>query len=59
MLLQKLWKNYSYVILLLLISFICGLIYVYILSSSSDETEKIEDHKDLEQYTVEMTSMNE
>lgn len=51
MLLQKLWKNYSYVILLLLISFICGLIYIHILSSSSDETEKIEDHKDLEQYT--------
>ncbi|MCM3798926.1 MULTISPECIES: hypothetical protein [Bacillaceae] len=59
MLLQKLWKNYSYVILLLLISFICGLIYIHTLSSSSDETEKIEDHKDLEQYTVEMTSMNE
>lgn len=59
MLLQKLWKNYSYVILLILISFICGLIYIHMLSSSSDATEKIEDHKDLEQYTVEMTSMNE
>jgi len=59
MLLQKLWENYSYVILLLLISLICGLIYVHILSSSSGATEKISNHKDLKQYTVEMTSFHE
>jgi len=59
MLLQKLWENYSYVILLLLISLICGLIYVHILSSSSRATEKISNHKDLKQYTVEMTSFHE
>lgn len=40
MILQKMWKNYSYVILLFVISFICGLIYINTLANSEQSYDR-------------------
>jgi hypothetical protein len=55
MILQKLWEKYCYVILLILISFILGIVNLHILSadSSPNEPEQLESQR---QYVVEWTS---
>ncbi|WAA13507.1 hypothetical protein [Fervidibacillus halotolerans] len=38
MLIQRLWERYSYVILLLIVTFICGLLSVHLLTKNESNT---------------------
>ncbi|WP_139017901.1 hypothetical protein [Bacillus andreraoultii] len=60
MILQKMWKNYSYVILLFVISFICGLIYIHTLSNSDQSLNRFNTQSsETNDSIVEMTSYYE
>lgn len=46
MMLQQLWERYSYVILLLAITFICGFLYLHMLTDQDDYSKYEENPND-------------
>ncbi|MCU9611965.1 hypothetical protein OEV98_00145 [Caldibacillus lycopersici] len=58
MVIQKIWEKYSYVILLLVITLVCGLIYINALTQNANSVEESGTIDDA-QYVYEYSNIEE